>query len=774
MKKAVKRVICLALILVCLLAYVPQAQAAQPPARPDELYLTQNVAGTCTLCSSAMMIRTSMYLHGNNNWSKVTENALRPYAWLSGVGLLWSFSYTVGNTTVKVGHKSINGITDQELKRLLDEHPEGIVLYCGKLPHALLVTGYDGDVFYCADTVQGISETQVTLKKSWLGIMYGSQAAVLKKATAYWYMTDYIENGQSIGYCDCTRTNAGTYQVTGSVEFLRIRAGHSTNDAVLGEIPRGAKVTVTKASGQGKRDWAHVSYNGITGYASMEYLKKVPCNHEYGEWGNSEVKDQEIRTCKLCGATESRQREPGKLGTVNTDGLNVRSAPGTGNPLVEQLWKGDRVEVYETKQADGLEWGRIDTGWVCMKYVDLDKAGTMGTVTGSSVNIREGAGTDYLAMGTKNAGDRVEVFETKEAGGRMWGRIREGWICMDYVELDEQETPIATGTVISANGKIDWLNVRADAGSGYSQVGRLEIGEKVELLEIKQVGTQQWGRIAEGWVLMDYVKLDTTETPIATGTVTGLLNIRSAAGTQNTQVGQLQAGTALEFFEFKQVGTKQWGRIAQGWVLMDYVRLDVEEEVIATGTVTGLLNIRSAAGTQYSKVGQLQVNTRLEFFEFKQVGTQQWGRIAQGWVLMDYVKLDVEEEVIATGTVTGLLNIRSAAGTQYSKVGQLQAGTSLEFFEFKQVGTQQWGRIAQGWVLMDYVKLDGAEEPETIIGTVTGNSVRIRISAVTGSVIGYYYAGDRVEILETTVVDGVTWGRTDKGWVCMDYVDCET
>ena len=169
----------------------------------------------------------------------------------------------------------------------------------------------------------------------------------------------------------------------------------------------------------------------------------------------------------------------------------------------------------------------------------------------------------------------------------------------------------------------------------------------------------------------------------------------------------------------------------------------------------------------------MRAGTSLEFFEFKQVGTQQWGRIAQGWVLMDYVKLDVEEEVIATGTVTGLLNIRSAAGIQNNKVGQLQAGTSLEFFEFKQVGTAQWGRIAQGWVLMDYVKLDGAEEPETMIGTVTGNSVRIRKSAVDGDVIGYYYAGDRVEILETTVVDGVTWGRTEKGWICMDYVDCE-
>ena len=634
MKKTAKRILCMALILVCLLAYVPQARAQHIPALPDELFLTQNVTGTCTLCSSAMMIRTSMYLRGNNNWPKVTENALRPSAWMEGVGLYWNFSHKVGNTTVKVSHKNISGITIKDLKALLDDHPEGIVLYCGGLPHAVYLTGYDGDVFYCADTVQGISGKQVSLKKSWLGIMYGSQAAVLKRVTAYWYVTSYMENGQSVGYCDCSRTYAGTYQVTyGS--GVNIRAGHGSSFALLGTIPYGTKVTVSKASGTGNGQWAHVVYNGINGYISMAYLNKVPCEHEYGEWGNSDVEGQEIRTCSICGATESRKREPGKMGTVNTDGLNVRAGAGTNYTAVDQLWKGDRVEIFETKQVDGLAWGRISKGWICMDYVDMDQPGKMGTVTGNYVNVRQGAGTNYSVVGQLYEGNRVEVFETKQVGTVLWGRISSGWICMDYVELDVEETPIATGTV------------------------------------------------------------------------TGLLNIRAAAGTQNAWVGQLQAGTLLEFFEFKQVGTSQWGRIDRGWVLMDYVKLDVEETPIATGTVTGLLNIRSAAGTQ---------NTR---------------------------------------------------------VGQLQAGTRLEFFEFKQVGTSQWGRIDRGWVLMDYVKLDGAEEPETMIGTVTGNSVRIRSIAATGSVVGYYNKGDQVEILETTVVDGVTWGRTDKGWICMDYVDCE-
>ena len=599
MKKAANRIISLTLALVCLLAYIPQSHAAQLPSLPNELFLTQSVSGTCTLCSSAMMIRSIMYRHGNSNWPTVTESSLRSDAWVSGVGLRWSFSHTVGNTTVQVGHRNVSGMTLQGMKDILQEHPEGIVLYCGKLPHALLLTGFDGDILYCADTVKGISGRQVPLNQSWLGIKYGSQAAILKAVTAYWYVTDYIENGHSLT-CACSDSYAGTYVATSTPTELRIRSGHGTSYSILGSIPYGAEVTVLEASGQTKDDWAHVVYNGIQGYSSMEYLEKI---------------------------------------------------------------------------------------------------GKMGTVT------------------------------------------------------------------------IDVLNIRADAGTNYARVGQLQEGTRLQILEIKQVGDSQWGRIDKGWVLMDYVKLDSEETPIAMGTVTGLLNIRADTGTQYARLGQLQEGTRLEIFEIRQVGDSQWGRIDKGWVLMDYVKLDSEETPIAMGTVTGLLNIRADTGTQYARVGQLQEGTRLEIFEIRQVGDSQWGRIDKGWVLMDYVKLDGAETPTAMGTVTiDVLNVRADAGTQYAWVGQLKIGTRLEILEIKQVGDSQWGRISMGWVCMDYVKLDEAE-PETITGTVNIYCLRVRSSAgTTASVVGYYYEGAQVEILETTVVNGETWGRTDKGWISMEYV----
>ena len=52
-------------------------------------------------------------------------------------------------------------------------------------------------------------------------------------------------------------------------------------------------------------------------------------------------------------------------------------------------------------------------------------------------------------------------------------------------------------------------------------------------------------------------------------------------------------------------------------------------------------------------------------------------------------------------------------------------------------------------------------------GTVTASELRIRQSAAsTAAVVGSYKKGDKVTVLETS--NG--WGRTDKGWVSLNYV----
>ena len=651
MKKAAKRLLILAMVAACLLVCIPQANADPLPELPADLYLTQNVAGTCTLCSAAMMIRASLYQHNNSNWATVTENGLRKDAWMEGVGLKWSFSHKIGNTTVKVGHKNVSGMTVQALKELLDEHPEGIVLYCGKLPHAVYLTGYVGDEFYCADTVKGISGKQTPISSSWLGIKYGSQATILKKVTAYWYVTDYIYNGQSLT-CRCDTVYAGTYVATSASTDLRIRAGHGADFEVLGTVPYGAEVKVLKASGRGTGHWAHIEYNGISGYASMNYLELVACDHLYGQWGPSGMEGEEIRTCIRCGNNETRQAEEGQMGTITATDLRIRAGAGTNYAVRGFLQKGTRVEVFETAQVGDILWGRIAEGWISMAYVEMDEVpvqpqGQKGTITGDELRVRSGAGTNYSIVTYKQKGDRVTVYETQQVGNTLWGRIDEGWVSMDYVELDKEEpNPGPGGEGQAATITANEVRVRSGAGTNYSIVTYKQKGDRVTVYETKQVGDMLWGRIDEGWVSMNYVELDEEEPNPGPGgegqaaTITAdEVRVRSGAGTNYSIVTYKQKGDRVTVYETKQVGNMLWGRIDEGWLSMNYVELDDEEPAVRVGTVTASkLRIRAEASASAEVVGTYSEGDRVEILETKEVDGTLWGRTDKGWISMDYVE----------------------------------------------------------------------------------------------------------------------------------------
>lgn len=61
-------------------------------------------------------------------------------------------------------------------------------------------------------------------------------------------------------------------------------------------------------------------------------------------------------------------------------------------------------------------------------------------------------------------------------------------------------------------------------------------------------------------------------------------------------------------------------------------------------------------------------------------------------------------------------------------------------------------------------------EPEPVKMTVNVNKLSIRSGAGTNyDKIGSYKKGDQVTILEQVTVKDAKWGKTDKGWICIDY-----
>ncbi len=188
--KTTKRWLSLILSLIMVLSVftcIPITPSAAT-SLPNSIYITQATNYTCTLASATMMLRAKAYLSGCKNWSSITESAVKPVAW--GNSLKWSFTYSNSETSISVSHANVSGISISSLKSLLNTHPEGIVLYCGNQPHAVLVTDYEGDTFYCSDPASGYSGDRRTLTNSYLSKKYSSQSSILSNTTAYWYVSN--------------------------------------------------------------------------------------------------------------------------------------------------------------------------------------------------------------------------------------------------------------------------------------------------------------------------------------------------------------------------------------------------------------------------------------------------------------------------------------------------------------------------------------------------------------------------------------------------------
>ncbi|WP_243001234.1 hypothetical protein [Faecalibacterium sp. OF04-11AC] len=84
---------------------------------------------------------------------------------------------------MQVGYATLpssNAEKTQVLIELLAKHPEGIVLYDRRQPHAVLLTDYTDGVFYCSDPAGSVSSGRVPISGASISIA---------GASCYWYIT---------------------------------------------------------------------------------------------------------------------------------------------------------------------------------------------------------------------------------------------------------------------------------------------------------------------------------------------------------------------------------------------------------------------------------------------------------------------------------------------------------------------------------------------------------------------------------------------------------
>lgn len=290
--------------------------------------------------------------------------------------------------------------------------------------------------------------------------------------------------------------------------------------------------------------------------------------------------------------------------------------------------------------------------------------------------------------------------------------------------------------------------------------------------------------------------------------VTDTLNIRSTPSTESKIVGQLVRGDTVEILREEPIGDVRWGRIAAGWVRLDYMSLntDVEEDptdpsdpdstdpsenpdetvpeetkpqetkpeadpVMGVVTATELF-VREGAGTDHDSVGMKKYGDRVAILEQK----GDWGRIDGGWISLNYVYLDgTTGKNTTSGFITGNgLNVRSGPGTKYNSKSSLNAGNKVNILEQITVGDTVWGCTKDGWISMAYVYEPGDNGKNPCKGTVTGDDLSVRSGPGTGyDRISSLNKGAEVTIQERITVGNMTWGYNGRGWISMDYVDVD-
>ena len=254
--------------------------------------------------------------------------------------------------------------------------------------------------------------------------------------------------------CNCSDSYAGTYTTydLDAGENLNIRSGHGTTYSILGVIPAGAVFTVTKADGT----WAHIEYNGISGYAYMSYMKKL-----------------ESAPDPDCGCTADYAGVYTTKGLEGAGALNIRAGHSTATAIIGSIPDGAKFLVTK---ANGT-WAHIEyngiSGFAYMDYMYriADEEPSMLVESGSFPSWFVQSGSGWEISGTVCSDQPLE---------KVWGGVydRKG----GEVQCAELKTAERTCALTDVFGKTVNIAVLPDEKYTFKVFARDTAGNESELV----------------------------------------------------------------------------------------------------------------------------------------------------------------------------------------------------------------------------------------------------------------------------------------------------
>ncbi len=400
-----------------------------------------------------------------------------------------------------------------------------------------------------------------------------------------------------------------------------------------------------------------------------------------------------------------------------------------------------------------------------VEIVPEPEGGTKVTVTSTDVNIRTGPGTSYTVTGMASINQEITVTATASNDGYLWGQFEGGWICLKYTNYDEVRVPVTPDDP-------------TEPPTTEPPVTEPPVTEPPVTEPPVTEPPVTEPPVTEPPVTEPPV----TEPPVTEPPVTEPPVTEPPVTEPPVTEPPVTEPPVTEPPVTEPPVTEP---------VLPEITPEPNGGIQVTVTNTGV-NIRSGPGTNYAIIGSANIQQKITITATATADNMLWGQFSGGWIALQYtdyekVKQEAANPVLFSGTVYNAadLNIRVNAGTAYDVVGQYHNGDRVDILETKMVGAVEWGRTKLGWISLDYIKRDGEQFPndpvvpppptQTWTGIVTVDDV-LYIRSGAGkyhTIAGFLLNGAEITILERQIVDGVQWGRIDKGWVCLDYVQIE-
>jgi uncharacterized protein YgiM (DUF1202 family) len=295
-----------------------------------------------------------------------------------------------------------------------------------------------------------------------------------------------------------------------ATDVVNLRAAPGTNREVLRTLGNGIVGRVTEPSSAANNMWwVRIDTAYGIGWVAEAFLASV---------GGDDDDD----------SGSSRSFSVGDTVYIDTDGINIRSTPGTSGTRVAVLFTNEKAKVVDgPRDADGYVWYKLQsakgTGWGVSRYLGLGSTDA-GSGTRIAVGDTVAVDTDGINLRAEPglSGSRVTVLYTnatanvvdgpRKVDGYTWYKLRagndQGWGVGTYLRE-------VAGASLSAGMKakvIDGeLNLRSEPGTGARVVGVLADAAIVEVIDgPRSANGYAWLRVSSarfgaGWCVARYL-----------------------------------------------------------------------------------------------------------------------------------------------------------------------------------------------------------------------------------------------------------------------------